>query len=217
MVAKLTVFVDVDGQPALSARSLAGSLLALQPDRIVLVGAANNVAYWRNGIEANQLFACQVDARPSRNLRAAGTIELTKALVESFYLAPPAENESWIIISARDGFSGLAESLQSGCAGKVHWLQSATTAGLRQAAGESQSVINTIMTIARRVQEATPGKPILIAALANKISEAMPEIHDKNFRAEHFGTRRFKDIFVSLGMFITGDSVYVDKPVKKSR
>lgn len=217
MVSKLTVFVDVDGQPPISAKNLAGSLIALQPERIYLAGAANNVSYWRNALTGNQLYSCPLVCRPSKNLRAAGTIELTRLIVDAFHAAPPAEGESWIVISARDGFSALCESLHDSSAGAVHWLQSASSAGLNEAVGESQSVTNTIMAIARRVQESTPGKPILIAALANKISEALPEIHDKNFRAEHFGTRRFKDIFVALGMYITGDSVYVDKPEKKHR
>lgn len=212
MAAKLKVFVDVNGQPRVSAQSLADCVRVLQPDLIVLAGAANNVGYWSGLLSETKTAGSKLIEIRSPSLRSSGTIDLTSALMELFLQEPPMPEESWVIVSIRDGFSALSDRLDQKCSGRVHWLQTASSHGLHSTVGVTDSVIELVRSIAVAVQAETPRKPVLMAKLANKVSQAIPQINDKTYRKENFGSTRFKDVFASLGMSVVGDSVWVAKP-----
>lgn len=204
----LVFFVDVNGQPPASALNMANSLVALNVDKVILSGAPGSVGFWKRRLDLVGAPHCEILAQPSKSRRGEGTITLTRIAMEEFTRKPPGESDTWVVVSVREGFEGLAGYFDEQSTGTVRWVPAVSPSGLSELFGDDNRTSEMIRAIAVQMQNLKPNKKLLIAELANEISHQIPAMKNRENRMKLFGTAKFKGVCTAVGLKVSGAYVF---------
>lgn len=205
----MIVAVDLNGQKAVYALALAQFLEVSDVDRVMLFGSQGYLQSWVQRLVKHYQGAEKVELVTTDARKSETTILMTSAIVQHALSHPDAADNEWLIISNRSGFKTLQEQMTGWGIRSVRWSPSPTFDLFKSMlCGDNKEVGPAIYEIAQKVMLSKGRQPVLLGAMANIITDMMPELKDPEYRESLFGSRKFKVIFEAVGLKVKGQDLH---------
>jgi hypothetical protein len=205
----LMVMIDINGQRLDSAIPMA-RYLEVSPEpvsQVVICGAPGGVSSWKERFDRHFGASDRVHAISVSNRKEEATVRLSAEATRLALSDPGSLQDHWLIISRREGFVALVEMLKAMGASRAEWVPMVSNDWLASLMPEGAQVGDAIREVASRLLEKQGGDALLIGALANTVTDLLPELRSAEHREHLFGSRRFKAICVALGLNVKGDYI----------
>lgn len=203
----MIVVVDVNGQRVESAITLLRLLDVTPVKKIILAGAPGSLFAWNERLQRSERELGLIEVLKPQGRKDEATVLLTARAIELAMSEPDCKNAQWLVISRRDGFQTLCELLQIRGVSQAKWVAALNQDVVRSIVGGEDGVSGAIRDVAAAMITKNHNQPVLIGALANSLMELIPEISKAEDRERLFGTKKFKNICVAVGLKIKGDHI----------
>lgn len=207
----LNVVIDINGQRLESSLTLAHLLEIANVRRVLISGARGALEGWVNRLRRHWESMEGIEVLYTGNRADEATVLLASRATEVCLSEPDTKEDRWLIISRREGFQALGEQLKRLGVREASWVAALTRDAISDLIGAGEGVSDAIRDIAERMLERHPTQPLLIGALANTLTELIPELRSAERREELFGSRKFKAICVAVGLKVQGEYIYPSK------
>lgn len=205
----MIVAVDLNGQKASHALALAQFLEMSDVTRVMLFGSYGYLQSWSQRLVKHYKDAGKIELVTTDSRRAETTILMTSAIVRFAMAKPQTAEDEWLIISNRSGFKTLAEDMMKWGFKDVRWAPAPTLDLFKSILCDGQEELGpAIYEIAQRVMESKGRQPILVGAMANIITDMIPELKDGELRESLFGSKKFKNVFEAVGLKVKGQHLH---------
>ncbi len=205
----LIVVVDLNGQKASHAVALSQFLQMSEVRKVILFGSQGYLQAWSQRLAKHYEKASEVELVMTDSRKSETTVLMTAAIVEMAFSDPSTSEDDWLVISNRSGFKSLCEKLKSWDVDSVRWAPSPTFDLFKSIVSEGQEEMGTtIYAIAQRVMESKGKQPILVGAMANIITDMIPDLKDGEYRESLFGSKKFKNVFEAVGLKVKGSHLH---------
>jgi len=203
----MIVVVDINGQNSESSITLARLIEAAPVEKVILSGAAGPLDGWVRRLKSLGR-TIDIEAIEPKGRKDESTIMLAARATAICLSDPDNKQKQWVIISRRDGFQGLCELLKHQGAHSALWLAALTHDAIRSILGSEESMSTSVREVAKAMLAKNGQQPVLIASLANTLTELIPELRKPKDREALFGARKFKAICLVVGLKVKGEHVY---------
>lgn len=197
---KKIVILDINGQKVSSIKLLCEHLNTLGVTHLIFSGVPGFMSYWTNQFKkadsSIELTACWPDNHKSSSIILL-TYEISRIALS---LSATEQDTEFLIISKTDGFISIKNKLLDLGFEKVNVIASVNNDFLLTELQQAKSMANLIKSVARSLTCENRKKPVLIATIANKCIQVIPELRDESLRAHLFGSVKFKNICESIGL-----------------
>jgi hypothetical protein len=205
----MIVAVDLNGQKAGHALALAQFLEMSEVKRVMLFGSFGYLQSWTQRLIKHYSDAQSIELKTTEARRSETTILMTAALVKLAFSEPSTLQDDWLIISNRSGFKSLAEELSGWGVKKARWAPAPTYDLFKSILSNDQSEMGPVIyEIAQKVMESKGRQPVLVGAMANILTDMIPDLKDPELRDKLFGSRKFKNIFECVGLKVKGQHLH---------
>ncbi len=205
----MIVVVDLNGQKASHAVALAQFLQMSEVRKVILFGSQGYLHAWSQRLIKHYEDAGKVELVTTDSRKSETTILMTSAIVQMALSDPSTSEDDWLVISNRSGFKSLCETLKSWDIDSVRWAPAPTVDLFKAIVSEGEEEMGpTIYAIAQRVMESKGRQPVLVGAMANIITDMIPDLKDGEFRESMFGSKKFKNVFEAVGLKVKGQHLH---------
>lgn len=205
----LTIVIDINGQRPESAVPFARFLEVSSVNQVLLSGSAGGLPVWVERLHRHYSHASSLvkvigtAARKDESIIMLAAEAMVTALSE-----PDRLKDKWLIISRREGFGGLVDRLRTLGVQEAAWAPMVTPDLLASMMPGGAQVGDAIRSIVQGMMDKQPGEPLLIGAIANVVTDLLPDLRSAEYREQLFGSRRFKAICLAIGLNVKGDYVH---------
>jgi hypothetical protein len=208
----LIVVVDINGQRLETSLTLAHLLEVAGVRKVLISGARGALDGWITRLKRHWESMEGIEVVQTAGRSDEATVVLAAHAISLCLSEPDTKGCQWLIISRREGFQALAEQLQRLGVKDARWAAALSQDVIRTLLDSESGVSGAIRDVAERMMARNPTRPLLIGALANTLTELIPELHSVEKREELFGSRKFKAICIAAGLKVKGDYVYPSGP-----
>lgn len=208
---ELIVIVDINGQRLESAVTLARLTEVAAVRKVILSGSRGILDAWTQRLERNISNTAILEVLAPVGRRDESTVLLAGHAISTLLTKPETKDFQWLVISRREGFQALCEQLHGFGATQTQWAAALTHDLTRRIVGGEEGAGSAIREVAVGMLARNQNQPVLIGALANTLTELLPELRKPEDREQLFGVRKFKAICVAVGLKVKGDYILPSK------